>query len=143
MWYIPPHWLRPSDKKPRNILEAAQLASRLANDSSHTLSFSSIPQIVHQKWKDTAVDSWPLEILDGIERWLSYATAEHEDGMAYFLWWDDGCDTLISQAQAGLVDSINALPLPVEKYDIFRIVALDEYGGIVSPYDPQSAATVY
>lgn len=131
MWYIPPRWLRPSDEHPRNILEAARLASRRANDLSHTLSFSAIPQIVHQKWKDTAVDSWPLEILAGIERWLGYATAEHEDGMAYFLWWDDGCDELLSQAQPELVDTINALPLVVEKYDIFRIVALNEFGGIV------------
>jgi mannosyltransferase OCH1-like enzyme len=51
--------------------------------------------------------------------------------MAYFLWWDDGCDELLSQAQPGLVDTINALPLVVEKYDIFRIVALNEFGGIV------------
>lgn len=57
--------------------------------------------------------------------------AENDDGMAHLLWWDDGSDELIRQVDPGLVDSINALPLPVEKYDVFRIVVLNAFGGIV------------
>jgi hypothetical protein len=131
VWYIPPHWLQPSDVPPSNIIEAAYLANRLANASSRTLTYSTIPQIIHQKWKSTPVETWPLNIISGIERWLSYAMAENDDGMAYFLWWDDGCDELIGQAGPELVDIINALPLPVEKYDIFRVLALNTFGGIV------------
>lgn len=56
---------------------------------------------------------------------------ENDNGMAHMLWWDDGCDELIRQVNPELVDSINALPLPVEKYDVFRMVALNTYGGIV------------
>ncbi|KIN05237.1 glycosyltransferase family 32 protein [Oidiodendron maius Zn] len=134
-WYIPPHWLRPSDPRPKNIIEAARLASRRAISSSHTLSYSTIPQIIHQKWKNTTVDTWPRAITDGIERWLSYAMVENDNGMAHMLWWDDGCDELIRQVNPELVDSINALPLPVEKYDVFRMVALNTYGGIYADVD--------
>jgi mannosyltransferase OCH1-like enzyme len=56
---------------------------------------------------------------------------ENDDAMAHLLWWDDGCDELIRQVDPELVDSINALPLPVEKYDVFRIAVLNEFGGIV------------
>lgn len=131
MWYIPPQWLQASDEQPTNIIEAAHLANRLVNASSRTLAFSAIPQIIHQKWDNTSVGTWPLNIVSGIEKWLGYAMAKNEDGMAYLLWWDEGCDELISQAGPELIDSVNALPLPVEKYDIFRIVALNTFGGIV------------
>lgn len=57
--------------------------------------------------------------------------AMNDDGMAYLLWWDDGCDELISQVGPEFSDSVNALPFPVEKFDIFRIVALNTFGGIV------------
>lgn len=131
MWYIPPQWLQQSDAQPKNIIEAAYLASRLANASSRTLSYSAIPQIIHQKWGNTSVGTWPRAIVSGIEMWLGYAMADNDDGMAYFLWWDDGCDELISQAGPELTHSVNALPLPVEKYDVFRMVALNTFGGIV------------
>jgi len=52
--------------------------------------------------------------------------------MAYFLWLDDGCDQLIEYAEPNLTSTLKALPLQVERSDVFRIVVLNSIGGIVS-----------
>jgi hypothetical protein len=131
-WYIPPEWLNPSDPAPRNILEAAQLAQRLAAEGSHNIPYSKIPLIVHQTWKDTDLVTWKPEVLEGVEKWLTYATAPGNESMAYFLWLDEGCKQLISGLQPDLVEYVDALPLMVEKSDIFRVLMVKLIGGVVS-----------
>jgi mannosyltransferase OCH1-like enzyme len=52
--------------------------------------------------------------------------------MAYFLWDDEGMRQLISTFEPDLLDAFLALPAPVERADIFRIVVTKWIGGIVS-----------
>ena len=134
VWYIPPHWLRPSDALPNTIVEAAHLTHNLATASSYTIPHSTIPLIVHQTWKDTKVNIWPQELADGVEKWLDYATVEGNASMAYFFWLDSGCKQLIAEFEPQIVDIVEALPLQVEKSDIFRVLVLNSIGGIVSVY---------
>ena len=131
-WYIPPEWLKPSDPPPRNILEAAQLAQRLASEGSRHIPYSKIPLIIHQTWKDTDLVTWKPEVLEGVEKWLTYATAEGKESMAYFLWLDEGCKQLITGLQPDLVEYVDELPWMVEKSDIFRVLMVELIGGVVS-----------
>lgn len=134
-WYIPPTWLDPSDPEPTNILEAARLAYGRADALSHTIPYSAIPLIIHQTWKDTRIESWTPDTLSGTEQWLKYAMETGNSSMAYFLWLDDGCDQLIQFAEPHLVESLKALPLPVMRSDIFRIVVTNTIGGIYGDID--------
>ncbi|KAH8665286.1 putative glycosyl transferase [Tricladium varicosporioides] len=135
VWYIPPHWLRPSDPLPNTILEAAHLTNNLATASSYVIPHSTIPLIVHQTWKDTKINVWPQDRADGVEKWLAYATAEGNASLAYFFWLDSGCKQLIAETGPQLVDIVEALPLQVEKSDIFRILVLNSIGGIYQDID--------
>lgn len=123
------------DNPPKNILEAAQLAYKLANNSARTIPHSSIPLIVHQTWMDTKVDTWPDEMAAGVEKWLSYATMDGSQSMAYFWWLDDGCKQLIDQTAPAIADMVDALPQMVEKSDIFRIVVTNSIGGVYQDVD--------
>jgi hypothetical protein len=131
-WYIPPEWLEPSEEAPRNILEAAQLAQRLATKGNHHIPYSKIPLIIHQTWKDTNLVTWKPDILEGVEQWLTYATAAGNQSMAYFLWLDDGCRDLVRGMRPDLVDYVDAMPLMVEKSDVFRVLVVNLIGGVVS-----------
>lgn len=137
IWYIPPSWLGPNDKKPETILEAAKLASEKAEAKNHTIPFSKIPLIIHQTWKDTKLTSWPVDIAAGIEEWLKYSMENGEGygSMAYFLWLDNGCDQLIKDGEPELVEPLEALPLPVMRSDVFRVVVVNEIGGIYGDID--------
>lgn len=58
--------------------------------------------------------------------------AEGNEGMAYFLWLDEACDELVEQAEPDLLRAYNGVPVPVERFDICRIVVLKWFGGVVS-----------
>jgi mannosyltransferase OCH1-like enzyme len=131
-WYIPPDWINPSETPPETILDAAHFTARLAAEASHTIPYSEIPLIIHQTWKDTDVDTWKPDILEGVEQWLTYATAAGNGSMAYFLWLDEGCKQLIVESEPDIVDYVDALPLKVEKSDVFRVLVLNSIGGVVS-----------
>lgn len=132
VWYIPNEWRKDSDPPTTTILDAARLASKRATELEHTIPHSKIPLIVHQTWMNTKIDEWAPDLVLGVERWLEYAKAEGSGSMAYFLWLDDGCDQLFADATPDLVDTLNALPLPVERSDVFRVVVANSIGGIVS-----------
>jgi hypothetical protein len=131
-WYIPPDWIKPSDHIPETIFEAAQFTARLAADGSHTIPYSNIPLIIHQTWKDTDVDTWEPDIIEGVEQWLTYAAAAGNASLAYFLWLDEGCRQLVVESEPNIVEYIDALPLKVEKSDVFRVLVLNTIGGVVS-----------
>ncbi|KFZ07943.1 hypothetical protein V501_06158 [Pseudogymnoascus sp. VKM F-4519 (FW-2642)] len=135
VWYIPNEWRKDSDPPTTTILEAARLASKRATELKHTIPHSKIPLIVHQTWMNTKIDEWAPDLVLGVERWLEYAKAEGSGSMAYFLWLDDGCDQLFADATPDLVDTLNALPLPVERSDVFRVVVANSIGGIYGDID--------
>lgn len=82
-------------------------------------------------------DTWSYLIRERVERWLSVC-AQPEDElltgpeMAWFLWDDDGIDALIKTYETDLYEDFERLPYPVEKADLFRVVVLKWFGGIVS-----------
>lgn len=131
VWYIPPSWRKDSDPPITTILEAAHLASKRAVELKHTIPHSDIPLLIHQTWKDTTIDEWAPDLAEGVEHWLEYAMVEGGD-IAYFLWLDDGCEQLIADAEPELVDILIAMPLPVERSDVFRVVVANSIGGVVS-----------
>lgn len=140
VWYIPDEWRKDSDPPTTTIIEAARLASKRAAELKHTIPHSAIPLIVHQTWMNTNIDEWAPDLVQGVERWLEHAVAEGKGSMAYFLWLDDGCDQLFTDAVPDLVETLNALPLPVERSDVFRVVVANSIGGIVSPPKQPSLA---
>lgn len=108
------------------------MAQRLAVAGNHNIPYSKIPLIIHQTWKDTDLVTWKPDILEGVEKWLTYATAAGNESMAYFLWLDEGCKELVSELQPDLVEYVDAMPLMVEKSDVFRILVVKLIGGVVS-----------
>jgi mannosyltransferase OCH1-like enzyme len=108
------------------------LAQRLAAEGSHNIPYSTIPLILHQTWKDTDLVTWKPEVLEGVEKWLTYATAGGNQSMAYFLWLDEGCKQLVSGMQPDIIGYVESLPLMVEKSDVFRVLVVKLIGGVVS-----------
>ena len=51
--------------------------------------------------------------------------------MAYFFWEDDGIMMLLEALEPDFVASFKAFPVSVERTDVFRILALKWFGGIV------------
>lgn len=128
----PHEWRRESDPPITTILQAAHFASSRAAELSRTIPYSDIPLIIHQIWLGTTIDQWAPDLVGGVEQWLEFATVEGKESMAYFLWLGDGCDQLIADVEPELVDILKALPMPVERADVFRVVVANSIGGIVS-----------
>ena len=129
-WYIPPHWLASHSPQPETILDAAMTASHLANTDidRRTMSNSAIPLIVHQTWKHRHVDTWSKLLRDSVEKWLEFVVS---DNMAYFLWDDEGIMLHLAEFEPSFIDRFMLLPVDVERTDVFRILVLKWFGGIV------------
>ena len=52
--------------------------------------------------------------------------------MAWLLWDDNGIEALVSKYEPALYALFKLLPYSVEKADVFRIVVLKWFGGVVS-----------
>ncbi|KAI5461826.1 glycosyltransferase family 32 protein [Mariannaea sp. PMI_226] len=138
-WYIPPEWMSDHESQPQNILEAAQLVSKVASlDPTREIPFSNIPLIVHQTWKTSQISTWNVEILSWVEIWLKDATAtERGRPMAYLFWDDDGIMTFMQHYEKDFVDSFMSYFTPVERADIFRILVCKWLGGIYADVDTE------
>ena len=64
-----------------------------------------------------------------MEKWLEYVIS---DDMAYFFWDDDGVARLLQEFEPDFLDRFNSLPANVERSDVFRVLVLKWFGGIVS-----------
>ena len=64
-----------------------------------------------------------------MEEWLTHVIS---DDMAYFFWEDDGIMLLLDKLEPHFIDHYLALPVNVERSDVFRILVLKWFGGIVS-----------
>ena len=53
--------------------------------------------------------------------------------MAYFFWEDDGVLLLLDEFEPDFVRQFRSLPSNVERADVFRILVLKWFGGIVRP----------
>jgi mannosyltransferase OCH1-like enzyme len=73
--------------------------------------------------------------MPAIESWLEYATESGRSSMAYFMWDDIGLADLVSDVEPDLLPYFEALPRPVEKADIFRVVVCNSIGGIYGDID--------
>jgi mannosyltransferase OCH1-like enzyme len=52
--------------------------------------------------------------------------------MAYFFWEDNGIDQMMAKFEPGFMKHFTTLPSNVERADVFRILVLKWFGGIVS-----------
>jgi mannosyltransferase OCH1-like enzyme len=94
---------------------------------------SKIPLIIHQTWKTARIDSWNVDILPWVEKWLQDAIAsERGRPMAYFFWDDEGIIAFMQEYEGEFFDSFISNFTPVERADIFRILICKWFGGIVS-----------
>ncbi|KAK9235759.1 hypothetical protein V1525DRAFT_347693 [Lipomyces kononenkoae] len=150
-WYIPPSWLAAASdlpaglrRDPTTTLEAAELAFYLVRSQLHTINGSSIPLIVHQTIASTDPHVWTSPVQQFVESWLalchgqniSTAADEHKSEMAYILWDDDGVkEMMMKYEQKTFLNSYDAMPLPVERVDIFRVAVLRWFGGVYSDID--------
>ncbi|KAL7933320.1 glycosyltransferase family 32 protein [Trichoderma chlorosporum] len=137
-WYIPPEWIDADQPPPKTIIEAAQLASNAAKaNPERRIPFSNIPLVFHQKWDTTRLNGTKAMILSYIEEWLmaSISPPLGASRMAYFLWDNEGVLALIKEHESDLMTDFNEVFSPVEKVDIFRIVACKWFGGIYGDVD--------
>jgi mannosyltransferase OCH1-like enzyme len=133
-WYIPSEWTSGSKHQPRNIVDAAVIASRAAlSDNTRTMTHSSIPLVLHQTWKNTNIDTWSDNIRGVTEKWLEYVVSNN---MAYVLWDDVGINQVLEDHEwsnneiwpSG--DETSVLTF-IERTDVFRILLCSLFGGIV------------
>lgn len=130
-WYIPPEWITGNETSPTNIIEAARLASKFAEkEKGRQISYSGIPLIVHQTWKTSRIDDWDNDVLFCVERWLQHAT-DSPTPMAYMFWNDGGIMAFIENLEKELAEDFKNMFSPVERTDIFRVLVVKHFGGIV------------
>ncbi|KAG5984970.1 hypothetical protein E4U55_002377 [Claviceps digitariae] len=138
-WFIPPSWQ--SDRpEPRNILEAAELASDLAAlANNRRIPYSNIPLVVHQKWNDNDLTRLNEHVLGYVEKWLTYSISPTDKSpqMAYFWWADDGVDMLVKEKERHFFEDFQTMFSRVEKADIFRVLACKWFGGIYGDVDTE------
>ncbi|POR31074.1 Initiation-specific alpha-1,6-mannosyltransferase [Tolypocladium paradoxum] len=132
-WYIPPGWMGEGQPEPQTIVEAARLASNAATSKRHRqLAFSNIPLLVHQTSATAQVTRWKPDVLPWVEQWLQYSVSpDRSSPMAYFFWDDGGILAFMREFESDFLDDFNALFTPVERADIFRILACKWFGGVV------------
>jgi mannosyltransferase OCH1-like enzyme len=93
---------------------------------------TAILRIVHQTWKSTNIEQFPDKALEGVEKWLGYATIM-ETNMAYFMWDDSGVRELLRTVDSGCLQPISDNPpAEVEVPDIFRVIVCTTIGGVIS-----------
>ena len=85
--------------------------------------------VLHQTWKNRRIDTWSELLRTSVEKWLEYVVS---DDMAYFFWDDDGVARLLEEFEPDFVDFFDSLPANVERSDVFRVLVLKWFGGIVS-----------
>lgn len=105
------------------------MASQAATANHRIISYSSVPLILHQTWKNRHIDTWSDLLRVSVEKWLECVVS---DDMAYFFWDDDGITRLLEEFEEDFVDRFDSLPATVERSDVFRVLILKWFGGIVS-----------
>lgn len=91
--------------------------------------------IIHQTWRDLRPQTWNGVFRNSVEAWLQIAVGDgtpERPETAFFLWDDEATQKLVKTYEPDLYESFNWLPYPVEKSDVFRIVVLKWFGGVVS-----------
>lgn len=89
---------------------------------------SAIPLILHQTWKTRYANKWSDLLRNSVESWLQHVV---RDEMAYFFWEDDGIMQFLHEFEPDFVETFVNLPANVERTDIFRILVVKWFGGVV------------
>lgn len=124
-----------NDSAPQTIVEAARIASRAAlSNTNRLIPYSKIPLIIHQTSRYSLMNTWNPKVLPWVEQWVQHSVSP-TDGkqMAYFFWDDEGILELVRDFEKDLLDDLLEVFTPVERADIFRILACKWFGGVVSP----------
>lgn len=142
-WYIPPSWAQGNSSRhllaeDASVLDAAEHALDSVLRQQKFLDNSRIPLIVHQTWRTFDAQTWPGVIRESVEEWIEASVEDETTGMAWILWDDEGIDALMKKYEAEMYDEFLSLPYPVEKADMFRVVVLKWFGGVVGPIPPIS-----
>ncbi|PTB38116.1 uncharacterized protein TrAFT101_011778 [Trichoderma asperellum] len=138
-WFIPPSWVADDHEPPRDIVEAAVLASKAAlSVRERQLSFSNIPLLMHQTGASSKVDTWKAEIIPWVQQWLGYAVSPNNTApMAYFFWDDEGIDLFMEKYEKDFIHDFYAIFTPVERADIFRVLVCQHLGGVYADIDTE------
>ncbi|KAM0247511.1 hypothetical protein ACHAQJ_009817 [Trichoderma viride] len=138
-WLIPPSWIADGQEPPRNIVEAAELASKAAlSVRERQLAFSNIPLLMHQTGASSKVDTWKAEVIPLVQHWLEYSMfPSNSMPMAYFFWDDKGIEMLMNKYEKNFLDHFNGIFTPVERADIFRILVCQYFGGVYADIDTE------
>lgn len=129
---MPSTWSIDPKELSTNITHAARIVSRyVKSNPDSNLDLSNIPRIVHQSWKSTSIHRFPPNTLPAVETWLKFIDDPRYPPTAYFLWDDEGVEDFVHEFQPNLVTYFDALPRPVIKSDIFRILVSKWIGGVV------------
>ena len=149
MWHIPQSWLdRDTSASGCNstdtghIVDAAECALHLALVNNAFIDNTQIPLITHhislvanQTSRSNDPETWSTTIRSCLQKWLAAATKSDDPStaeMAWFMWDDDGIRALLQKYEHDLSTVFSALPYPVEKADLSRLLVLKWFGGIVS-----------
>lgn len=142
-WHIPRSWFHHDGVAAEckadlvHITNAAECALHLALVNEVFIDNSDIPLIAHQTSRSADPSTWSSLVRNCVARWLEAATGCNGFSgvkMAWFMWDDDGVDSLVHEYEPSFVPAFSAVPYPVEKADIFRVLVLKWFGGVVSAY---------
>lgn len=159
MWHIPQSWIDMdtsasgcSSTHTGHIVDAAECALRLALVNNAFIDNTQIPLITHhislvanQTSRSNDPKTWSTTVRACLQKWLAAAKKSDDPSaaeMAWFMWDDDGIEILLQNYEQDLSLVFSALPYPVEKADLSRILVLKWFGGIVSADRVPLSATI-
>jgi hypothetical protein len=89
-----------------------------------------IPKFIHQTWKNSDMHdvSIPPHVIESVKAWNEIAK---NSGCRYFLWNDRDMEDLVMNYYPHILDEYLKLSY-VMRSDLFRLLVLHKYGGIVS-----------
>jgi mannosyltransferase OCH1-like enzyme len=119
---------------PTDTLKAAFEAKARVQTKNAYIHETRIPKIIHQTWKTKTISksNVPPHVRASILNWKN-----SNPDFEYLLWDDSDMDRMVKTLFPEIYDFYDGLPEIVMKSDVFRLLVLLAFGGIVS--EPKKA----
>jgi mannosyltransferase OCH1-like enzyme len=113
----------------KDTLTSAKLASDRIQSQKIYIKNTKIPKVIHQTWKTKNMWSRdvPIHVRQSVQSWRQCAP-----DFEYLLWDDHDMELMVRRLFPRLYPFYASLPKIVMKSDLFRLLALIAFGGIVS-----------
>ena len=122
LWPILP----PRDQSSQSVVDQAYTALHNVRETKAYIRGTKIPKIIHQTWSTKTPSKQPHHVRTSLYNWRFKNPDFH-----YLLWTDEDMDAFVQVLFPETYEWYSLLPKIVMKADLFRLLVLKTFGGIV------------